>query len=196
MCQNRFIYQTSSFSVERELKIFLTVFLPRFQFPQCRWAACNIYSTQNEVAAALAEKNIPVFAWRGESEDDFWWCIDRCIGAESWQPNMVLDDGGDATHLLVKKYNSIFKVESFKGIVEESITGIKGIFLKFPRPRKTKPRLYNVGLSVSTTYINTPSFLNPYVIRIFNPLFFVYKIVSIKVTQSHIIIKVLVDRAN
>ena len=77
---------------------------------QVRWSACNIYSTQNEVAAALAEAGVPVFAWRGESEEDFWWCIDQCISAENWQPNMVLDDGGDATHLLVKKYNSIFKL--------------------------------------------------------------------------------------
>ena len=77
---------------------------------QVRWSACNIYSTQNEVAAALAENGIPVFAWRGESEEEFWWCIDRCISTDNWQPNMVLDDGGDATHLLVKKYNSIFKL--------------------------------------------------------------------------------------
>ena len=48
-------------------------------FIQVRWAACNIYSTQNEVAAALAENNVPVFGWRGETEEDFWWCIDRCI---------------------------------------------------------------------------------------------------------------------
>ncbi|MEQ2185214.1 putative adenosylhomocysteinase 3, partial [Goodea atripinnis] len=56
---------------------------------QCRWAACNIYSTQNEVAAALAEGGFSVFAWKGESEDDFWWCIDRCVNVEGWQPNMV-----------------------------------------------------------------------------------------------------------
>merc|ERR1719232_918381 len=93
---------------------------------QVRWAACNIYSTQNEVAAALAEAGVPVFAWRGESEEDFWWCIDQCIQAENWQPNMVLDDGGDATHLLVKKYNSIFKL--MKGIVEESITGVHRLY--------------------------------------------------------------------
>jgi adenosylhomocysteinase len=68
---------------------------------QVRWAACNIYSTQNEVAAALAEAGVPVFAWRGESEEDFWWCIERTISAESWQPNMILDDGGDATHVMV-----------------------------------------------------------------------------------------------
>eukprot|EP00095_Tigriopus_kingsejongensis_P008462 snap_masked-scaffold18_size714446-processed-gene-3.6 protein:Tk08462 transcript:snap_masked-scaffold18_size714446-processed-gene-3.6-mRNA-1 annotation:"hypothetical protein SINV_08970" len=77
---------------------------------QVRWSACNIYSTQNEVAAALAENGIPVYAWRGESEEDFWWCIDKCISSDSWQPNMALDDGGDATHLLVKKYSSIFKL--------------------------------------------------------------------------------------
>ena len=81
---------------------------------QVRWAACNIYSSQNEVAAALAENMISVFAWRGESEEDFWWCIERCISAENWQANMVLDDGGDATHLLAKKFNSIFKVGTFK----------------------------------------------------------------------------------
>ena len=94
-------------------------FIHFFDF-QCRWAACNIYSTQNEVAAALAERNIPVFAWRGETEEDFWWCIDRCISADNWQPNMVLDDGGDATHLLVKKYNSIFKVRHTSYVITKN----------------------------------------------------------------------------
>ncbi|KAK7896348.1 hypothetical protein WMY93_021673 [Mugilogobius chulae] len=76
---------------------------------QCRWAACNIYSTQNEVAAALAEGGFSVFAWKGESEDDFWWCIDRCVNVEGWQPNMILDDGGDLTHWIYKKYPNMFK---------------------------------------------------------------------------------------
>lgn len=91
-----------------------------------RWAACNIYSTQvwssskdprslercfqNEVAAALAEAGFPIFAWRSETEEDFWWCIDRCVNAENWQPNMILDDGGDATHLMLKKYPTMFKM--------------------------------------------------------------------------------------
>ena len=65
---------------------------------------------QNEVAAALAEAGFPVFAWRGETEEDFWWCIDRCVNAENWQPNMILDDGGDATHLMLKKYPAMFKL--------------------------------------------------------------------------------------
>lgn len=77
---------------------------------QVRWAACNIYSTQNEVAAALAHAGYPIFAWRGETEEDFWWCIDKCVAAENWQPNMILDDGGDATHLMLKKYNAMFKM--------------------------------------------------------------------------------------
>ncbi|KTG03508.1 hypothetical protein cypCar_00013428 [Cyprinus carpio] len=89
---------------------------------QCRWAACNIYSTQDEVAAALAEQAFPVFAWKGESEDDFWWCIDRCVNVEGWEPNMILDDGGDMTHWIYKKYPHLFK--KVNGIVEESITGI------------------------------------------------------------------------
>ncbi|KAJ7397400.1 putative adenosylhomocysteinase 3 [Pitangus sulphuratus] len=89
---------------------------------QCRWAACNIYSTQNEVAAALAEAGVAVFAWKGESEDDFWWCIDRCVNVDGWQPNMILDDGGDLTHWIYKKYPNMFK--KIKGIVEESVTGV------------------------------------------------------------------------
>ncbi|KAF3854673.1 hypothetical protein F7725_022728 [Dissostichus mawsoni] len=72
---------------------------------QCRWAACNIFSTQNAVAAALAEGGISVFAWKGESEDDFWWCIDRCVGAESWQPNMVLISADRTRRLCVPAMN-------------------------------------------------------------------------------------------
>ncbi|XP_075455436.1 adenosylhomocysteinase 3 isoform X4 [Ascaphus truei] len=93
---------------------------------QCRWAACNIYSTLNEVAAALAESGFPVFSWKGESEDDFWWCIDRCVNVEGWQPNMILDDGGDLTHWIYKKYPNMFK--KIKGIVEESVTGVHRLY--------------------------------------------------------------------
>ncbi|KTG46400.1 hypothetical protein cypCar_00003977 [Cyprinus carpio] len=93
---------------------------------QCRWTACNIYSTQNEVAAALAESGVSVFAWKGESEDDFWWCIDRCVNMEGWQANMILDDGGDLTHWVYKKYPSVFK--KVRGIVEESVTGVHRLY--------------------------------------------------------------------
>lgn len=62
------------------------------------------------MAAALAEAGFSIFAWRGETEEDFWWCIDKCVNAENWQPNMILDDGGDATHLMLKKYPAMFKM--------------------------------------------------------------------------------------
>ncbi|XP_061578080.1 S-adenosylhomocysteine hydrolase-like protein 1 isoform X2 [Cololabis saira] len=93
---------------------------------QCRWAACNIFSTQNAVAAALADGGTPVFAWKGESEDDFWWCIDRCVAADTWTPDLILDDGGDLTHWIYKKYPNVFK--KVRGIVEESVTGVYRLY--------------------------------------------------------------------
>uniref|UniRef100_A0AAY4B9K2 S-adenosyl-L-homocysteine hydrolase NAD binding domain-containing protein n=1 Tax=Denticeps clupeoides TaxID=299321 RepID=A0AAY4B9K2_9TELE len=87
---------------------------------QCRWTACNIYSTQTSVAGLRVWR---FFAWKGESEDDFWWCIDRCVNMEGWQPNMILDDGGDLYPTgIYKKYPSVFK--KARGIVEESVTVI------------------------------------------------------------------------
>uniref|UniRef100_A0A3P8S8L5 S-adenosyl-L-homocysteine hydrolase NAD binding domain-containing protein n=1 Tax=Amphiprion percula TaxID=161767 RepID=A0A3P8S8L5_AMPPE len=113
---------------------------------QCRWSACNIFSTQNAVAAALAEAGTAVFAWRGESEDDFWWCIDKCVGARSWQPNMILDDGGDLTHWIYKKYQSIFK--RIRGIVEESVTGVYRLYQLSKASRLCVPAM-NVNDSVT-----------------------------------------------
>lgn len=115
---------------------------------QIRWAACNIYSTQNEVAAALAESGLPIFAWRGETEEDFWWCIDRCVNAENWQPNMILDDGGDATHLMLKKYPAMFKM--IKGIVEESVTGVHRLYQLSKAGKLSVPAI-NVNDSVTKT---------------------------------------------
>ncbi|XP_057367762.1 adenosylhomocysteinase-like 1 isoform X2 [Daphnia carinata] len=115
---------------------------------QVRWSACNIYSTQNEVAAALAEAGFSIFAWRGESEEDFWWCIDRCVTAENWQPNMILDDGGDATHLILKKYPAMFKM--IKGIVEESVTGVHRLYQLSKTNKLTVPAM-NVNDSVTKT---------------------------------------------
>eukprot|EP00066_Takifugu_rubripes_P007437 XP_003972987.1 PREDICTED: putative adenosylhomocysteinase 3 [Takifugu rubripes] len=113
---------------------------------QCRWAACNIYSTQNEVAAALAEGGFSVFAWKGESEDDFWWCIDRCVNVEGWQPNMILDDGGDLTHWIYKKYPNMFK--KIKGIVEESVTGVHRLYQLSKAGKLSVPAM-NVNDSVT-----------------------------------------------
>ncbi|XP_062245563.1 S-adenosylhomocysteine hydrolase-like protein 1 isoform X1 [Platichthys flesus] len=113
---------------------------------QCRWAACNIFSTHNATAAALAEGGTSVFAWRGESEDDFWWCIDQCVVAETWQPNMILDDGGDLTHWIYKKYPSLFK--KVKGIVEESVTGVYRLYQLSKAGRLCIPAI-NVNDSVT-----------------------------------------------
>ncbi|XP_059218219.1 adenosylhomocysteinase-like 2 [Stomoxys calcitrans] len=111
-----------------------------------RWAACNIYSTQNAVAAALAEAGIPIYAWRGETEEDFWWCLDKCISANNWQPNLILDDGGDATHLMWKKYPELFK--EIKGIVEESLTGVHRLYHMSKNGKLTVPAI-NVNDSVT-----------------------------------------------
>src|SRR6516165_5844199 len=66
-----------------------------------RWSSCNIFSTQDHAAPAIAAAGIPVFAWKGETEEEFWWCIDQTIkGPDGWLPNMILDDGGDATAVI------------------------------------------------------------------------------------------------
>nr|WP_300315214.1 adenosylhomocysteinase [Halomonas sp.] len=88
-----------------------------------RWSSCNIFSTQDHAAAAIAAANIPVFAWKGESEDEFWWCIEQTVeGADGWTPNMVLDDGGDLTQLLHERHPQ--KLDVIHGISEETTTGV------------------------------------------------------------------------
>lgn len=115
---------------------------------EVRWCACNIYSTQNEVAAALAEAGFPIFAWKGESEEDFWWCIEKCITHQSWTPNLVLDDGGDASHVILKKFSNIFN--NLKGIVEESVTGVHRLYQLSKAQKLTVPAM-NVNDSVTKT---------------------------------------------
>jgi adenosylhomocysteinase len=89
---------------------------------KCRWSSCNIYSTQDHAAAAIAESGTPVFAWKGMSEEEFWWCIDQTIEAEDWVPNMILDDGGDLTLRMHEKYPELLK--NVKGLSEETTTGV------------------------------------------------------------------------
>ena len=88
-----------------------------------RWSSCNIYSTQDQAAAAIAIKNIPVFAWKGETDEEFWWCIEQTIrGPNDWEPNMILDDGGDLTKILHEKYPKLLK--NVRGLSEETTTGV------------------------------------------------------------------------
>eukprot|EP00112_Aurelia_sp_Birch-Aquarium-sp1_P024871 Seg803.7 transcript_id=Seg803.7/GoldUCD/mRNA.D3Y31 product="Adenosylhomocysteinase 3" protein_id=Seg803.7/GoldUCD/D3Y31 len=115
---------------------------------QVRWCACNIYSTQNEVASALAEAGYPIFAWKGETEDDFWWCIEKCMQAPGWTPNLILDDGGDSTHLMLKKFPPAFN--HLKGIVEESVTGVHRLYQLSKAGKLTVPAM-NINDSVTKT---------------------------------------------
>ncbi len=89
---------------------------------KCRWSSCNIYSTQDHAAAAIAQSGTPVFAWKGMSEEEFWWCIDQTIEADGWEPNMILDDGGDLTLRMHEKYPELLK--NVRGLSEETTTGV------------------------------------------------------------------------
>ena len=94
---------------------------------EIRWSSCNIFSTQDLAAAALANKGIPIFAWKGETEEEAWWCIEQTIhGPNGWTPNMILDDGGDLTKLMHEKYPEMMK--DIKGLSEETTTGVKRLY--------------------------------------------------------------------
>ena len=92
-----------------------------------RWSSCNIFSTQDHAAAAIAASGVPVFAWKGESEEEYWWCVEQTInGPDGWQPNMILDDGGDLTLVLHDKFSELMK--NVKGLSEETTTGVKRLY--------------------------------------------------------------------
>jgi adenosylhomocysteinase len=94
---------------------------------EVRWSSCNIFSTQDQAAAAMAAAEIPVFAWKGLNEEEFWWCIEQTItGPNGWRPNMVLDDGGDLTQILHEKYPEL--LDDIKGISEETTTGVHRLY--------------------------------------------------------------------
>ncbi|MBL6840954.1 adenosylhomocysteinase [Pelagibacterales bacterium] len=93
---------------------------------EVRWSSCNIFSTQDQAAAAIARKGIPVFAWKGETEEEYWECIEKTItGKPDWVPNLLLDDGGDLTAHMHKKYPEMMK--DIKGVSEETTTGVKSL---------------------------------------------------------------------
>ncbi|HPD82299.1 MAG: adenosylhomocysteinase [Alphaproteobacteria bacterium] len=88
-----------------------------------RWSSCNIFSTQDHAAAAIAAKGTPVFAWKGETEEEYEWCIHQTIkGPDGWTPNMILDDGGDLTKIMHEEYPEMMK--DIKGVSEETTTGV------------------------------------------------------------------------
>lgn len=92
-----------------------------------RWSSCNIFSTQDHAAAAIAKAGIPIFAWKGESEKEYEWCIEQTLkGPNGWEPNMILDDGGDLTVIVHEKYPQLLK--NIRGITEETTTGVHRLY--------------------------------------------------------------------
>jgi len=92
-----------------------------------RWSSCNIFSTQDQAAAAIAAAGIPVFAWKGMSEEEFWWCIHQTVkGPDGWTPNMILDDGGDLTVLMHNEYPEL--MDGVYGLSEETTTGVHRLY--------------------------------------------------------------------
>ena len=91
---------------------------------EVRWSSCNIYSTQDHAAAAIAESGTAVFAWKGETEEEFWWCIEQTlVFSDGKGPNLLLDDGGDLTQIVLEKYNEL--IPEIKGVSEETTTGVQ-----------------------------------------------------------------------
>ncbi len=114
---------------------------------EVRWSSCNIFSTQDHAAAAIAAKNIPVFAWKGETEEEYWWCVEQTIhGKDDWHPNMILDDGGDLTQVMHEKYPKL--MQNIKGISEETTTGVHRLY-EMAKAGTLKSPAINVNDSVT-----------------------------------------------
>ena len=114
---------------------------------QVRWSSCNIFSTQDHAAAAIAATGVPVFAWKGMDEEEYTWCIDQTImGPNGWRPNMLLDDGGDLTLRMHEKYPDLLKDVS--GVSEETTTGVHRLYTMMEQG-KLKIPAFNVNDSVT-----------------------------------------------
>ena len=114
---------------------------------EVRWSSCNIFSTQDQAAAAMAAAGVPVFAWKGETEDEAWWCIEQTIfGPNGWRPNMILDDGGDLTQIMHDKYPEL--LNDVKGLSEETTTGVHRLY-EMMEAGTLKTPAFNVNDSVT-----------------------------------------------
>ena len=112
-----------------------------------RWSSCNIFSTQDQAAAAVAAAGVPVFAWKGETDEEFWWCIEQTItGPDGWTPNIILDDGGDLTLVMHQKYPEMLK--DVKGLSEETTTGVHRLYEMMKKGELLVPAI-NVNDSVT-----------------------------------------------
>jgi adenosylhomocysteinase len=114
---------------------------------EVRWSSCNIFSTQDHAAAAIAAKGIPVFAWKGLTEEEYLWCIDQSIfGPGGWKPNMLLDDGGDLTLRVHEKFPELLK--DIRGVSEETTTGVHRLYTMMEKGALKIPA-FNVNDSVT-----------------------------------------------
>ena len=114
---------------------------------EIRWSSCNIFSTVDQAASAIAEAGIPVFAWKGETEEEYDWCIRQTIvGKEGWMPNMILDDGGDLTKMIHQEYPEVLK--NIKGVSEETTTGVARLY-QMEKEGKLKIPAINVNDAVT-----------------------------------------------
>jgi len=112
-----------------------------------RWSSCNIFSTQDHAAAAIAAAGIPVFAWKGETEEEYWWCVEQTLkGPDGWTPNLLLDDGGDLTQLVHEKYPEL--LPQLLGVSEETTTGVARLYEMATESRLKIPAI-NVNDSVT-----------------------------------------------
>ena len=112
-----------------------------------RWSSCNIFSTQDQAAAAVAAAGVPVFAWKGETDEEFWWCIEQTVkGPDGWTPNLILDDGGDLTLVMHEKYPEMLK--DIKGLSEETTTGVHRLYEMMKKGQLLVPAI-NVNDSVT-----------------------------------------------
>lgn len=112
-----------------------------------RWSSCNIFSTQDHAAAAIAKAGIPVFAWKGETEEEYWHCVKQTIfGPNNWRPNLLLDDGGDLTVMVHEQYPELLK--DIKGVSEETTTGVHRLYEMHKKGTLKMPAI-NVNDSVT-----------------------------------------------
>jgi adenosylhomocysteinase len=112
-----------------------------------RWSSCNIFSTQDHAAAAIAAAGIPVFAWKGETEEEYWWCVEQTLrGPNNWTPNLLLDDGGDLTQIIHDKYPEL--LPAIKGVSEETTTGVARLYEMAKKGQLKMPAI-NVNDSVT-----------------------------------------------
>lgn len=114
---------------------------------EVRWASCNIFSTQDHAAAAIVATGVPVFAWKGETEEEYWWCLEKTVhGPNGWTPNMLLDDGGDLTIVMHQKFPELLK--NVKGVSEETTTGVHRLYEMLKKGELKIPAI-NVNDSVT-----------------------------------------------